>query len=91
MSDSPTLMLQTADSSETSVHMYQTTWHHTPEDSNLQTQKSLIQDLKLCFLSQDSKHVANQVFCSTQKSTLPFPKNMTLAQSTAIKKRLIYF
>ena len=34
---SPTLMTKTAGSFEMSVYIYQITWHHTAQDSNLQT------------------------------------------------------
>jgi hypothetical protein len=35
---SSTLQLKAAGYSETTVNIYQTTWHHIPEDGNLQTE-----------------------------------------------------
>jgi hypothetical protein len=41
------LMVETANISETSVHIYQTTWHNSPEDSRLSVCAAFLTDKRL--------------------------------------------
>jgi hypothetical protein len=44
------LKKETADASKTLIHIYQTTWHHFPEDHNLNIMDSVILNIKLIII-----------------------------------------
>jgi hypothetical protein len=81
---SPTLKKEVADSSNTLVHIYQTTWHHVPENQNLEAVLQNIQNILLkgqC-LSVRGTRLSNGCLVIFP---IPFFKRATMAHSAPLQ------